>query len=91
MSWNDPEGYTTGAIMLCKVGSHELALQALTKAVDGGYTVVEPLLRDPWLEPLRGDPRFPEIVRRAEARRDEAFAVFRAEGGETLLGARAAA
>ena len=91
MSWSDPEGYTTGAIMLCKVGSHELALQALTKAVDGGYTVVEPLLHDPWLAPIRDDPRFAGIVRRAQARRDEALAVFRAEGGETLLGSRAAA
>ena len=91
MSWNDPEGYTSGAILLCKVGSHELALRALTKAVNGGYFVVEPLVNDPWLEPLRGDSRFTELVRRAQAGRDEALAVFRAEGGEALLGPRAAA
>ena len=91
MSWSDPEGYTSGGIMLCKLGSHDLALLALGKAVDGGYTVTEPLLHDPWLAPLRDNPRFAEILQRAQARRDEALAVFRAEGGEGLLGLRSAA
>ena len=81
----------TGGIMLCKLGSYELAQQALTRAVDGGYTVVEPLLHDPWLAPLREAPRFTETLRRAQARRDEALVVFRAEGGERLLGLRSAA
>ena len=79
MSWSDPEGYTSGGIMLCKLGSHDLALLALGKAVDGGYTVTEPLLHDPWLAPLRDNPRFAEILQRAQARRDEALAGFRAE------------
>ena len=86
MTWGDPEGFMTGGIMVCKLGSYELALQAVTRAVDGGFTVVEPLLHDPWLAPLREDPRFTETLRRAQARRDEALAVFRAEGGEALLG-----
>jgi hypothetical protein len=81
----------TGAIILCKLGSYELALQALAKAVDGGYAVTEPLLHDPWLAPLRDTPRFVEILRHARARRDEGLAVFRAEGGEALLGLRSAA
>jgi len=68
-----------------------LALLALAKAVDGGYAVTEPLLHDPWLAPLRDNPRFIEILRRAQARRDEALAVFRAEGGERLLGLPSAA
>ena len=91
MTWGDPEGFMTGGIMLCKLGSHDLALLALGKAVDGGYTVTEPLLHDPWLAPIRDNPRFIEILRRAQARRDEALAVFRAEGGEHLLGPRSAA
>jgi hypothetical protein len=90
MSWSDPEGYATGGIMLCNVGSHDLALQAFEKAVDGGYTVVEPLLNDPWLAPLRENPRFTQILQRAQAGRDKALAVFRAEGGEALLGPRSA-
>jgi TolB-like protein len=86
MDWSDPEGYTAGGIMLCRLGSHDLALHAFRLAVDGGFTVIEPLKKDPWLAPLRVDPRFDEILRRAEARRDEALAVFRAEGGERVLG-----
>ena len=49
------------------------------------------LLHDPWLAPLRDNPRFAEILQCAQARRDEALAVFRAEGGERLLGLRSAA
>ena len=57
-----------------------------------GYTVVDPLLHDRWLAPLRENPRFTEILQRAQARRDEVLAVFRAEeGGETLPGLRSAA
>jgi serine/threonine protein kinase len=91
MSWSDPEGYTSGGIILARLGSHEMALQALRHAVDGGYAVTEPLHHDPWLAPLRHDPRFAEILRLAQTRRDEALAVFRAEGGERLLGLRSAA
>ena len=52
---------------------------------------MEPLRDDPWLAPLRGNPRFTDILQRAQAGRDEALAVFRAEGGEALLGPRSAA
>ena len=91
MNWSDPEGYMSGALILARLGSHDLALHAIGAAVDGGYSVVDPLVHDPWLAPLRADGRLREILRRAETRRDEALTVFRAEGGERLLGLRAAA
>jgi len=91
MNWSDPEGYMSGGIILARLGSYDMALHALGAAVDGGYSVVHPLLHDPWLAPLRDDQRFQEILRRAETRRNEALTVFRAEGGERLLGPRAAA
>jgi serine/threonine protein kinase/tetratricopeptide (TPR) repeat protein len=89
--WPDPEGYMTNGLVLSRLGSEEMALQALKAAVDGGFHVPHTLLNDPWLAPLRDDARFAEIVRVAQARRDQALAVFRAEGGERLLGLRAAA
>ena len=91
MNWSDPEGYMSAAIVLARLGSRDLALHALGLAVDGGYSVVHPLLHDPWLASLRDDGRFGDILGRAETRRHEALAVFRAEGGERLLGLRAAA
>jgi len=91
MTWADPEGYMTGALILARLGSNDLALHALGLAVNGGYSVVHPLLHDPWYAGLRDDARFRDILGRAEARRNEALTVFRAEGGERLLGLRAAA
>ncbi len=89
--WPDPEGYMTNGLVLSRLGSEEMALQALRSAVDGGFHVPHTLLTDPWLAPLRNHARFGEIVRVAQTRRDHALAVFRAEGGERLLGLRAAA
>ena len=81
----------TGALILARLGSNDLALHALGRAINGGYSVVHPLLHDSWLAPLRTDSRFRDILRRAEANHNEALAVFRVEGGERLLGLRAAA
>ncbi len=89
--WKDPEGHLMGGLLLSMLGSHDHALRKLGDAVEGGFYPVHLLLHDPWLAPLRGDPRFAEIVRIAQRRRGEALAVFRAEGGERLLGLRAAA
>jgi eukaryotic-like serine/threonine-protein kinase len=91
MNWADPEGYMSAALILARLGSRDLALHAIGAAVDGGYSVVHPLLHDPWLAPLRDDERFRDILRRAETRRNEALTIFRVEGGERLLGLRAAA
>ncbi|MGE3175963.1 MAG: protein kinase [Vicinamibacterales bacterium] len=90
-SWGDPEGYIAQAIILSRLGSHDMALLLLGLAQDGGFYAPDTLANDPWLDPLRADPRFGEILQKAQARRREAFAVFRAEGGERVLGLRAAA
>jgi serine/threonine protein kinase/tetratricopeptide (TPR) repeat protein len=90
-SWNDPEGYLAQAIILSRLGGHDLAIQLLGDAQKGGFTAPDTIAGDPWLTPLRSDPRFAPILQEARARRAEALAVFRAEGGERLLGLRAAA
>jgi tetratricopeptide (TPR) repeat protein len=85
-SWHDPEGYMSQAIILSRLGSRELAIRLIADAVAGGFTVPETLANDPWLSPLRTDARFDEVLARASARCAEALAVYRAEGGERLLG-----
>jgi serine/threonine protein kinase/tetratricopeptide (TPR) repeat protein len=90
-AWNDPEGAMAQAVILSRLGSHDMALRLLAEAQDGGFTAPDTLVGDPWLAPLRSDSRFAEILQQAQARRREALAVFRAEGGERLLGLRAAA
>jgi non-specific serine/threonine protein kinase len=86
-SWSDPEGLMFNGAILSHLGSTELALKLLRASVDGGFYVPSALLRDPWLDPVRHDARFGQIVALAQARSREALVVFRGEGGERLLGA----
>jgi hypothetical protein len=44
------------------------------------------MARDPWLDPLRGNPEFSIVRRAAEARYCEAVQAFLAAGGGRILG-----
>jgi serine/threonine protein kinase/tetratricopeptide (TPR) repeat protein len=67
------------------------ATQILGRAVDAGYAARDALARHPWIDPIRRDPGFADVRRRAEAARERALAAFREAGGETLLGVDALA
>jgi hypothetical protein len=54
--------------------------------MDRGFFCPAALLRDPWLDPIRGEPTFHEVVRRADLRSRDAEAGFRRLGGDRLLG-----
>lgn len=47
-----------------------------------------PLLRDPWLDPLRGSKEFIDLLRKAQEVHCEAVQSYLALGGEALLGAQ---
>jgi TolB-like protein/tetratricopeptide (TPR) repeat protein len=68
------------------LGEHPDAIRMFRRAVEGGFHAYSFYLQDPWLDSLRGDPTFDEILRFAQARVQEAGEAFAASGGERILG-----
>ena len=84
--FKDPEGEYYLARQLAYLSDAARAVHALRAAVDGGYFCYPFMASDPWLDPVRGDAGFKQILSKAEALHREAMEVFRADGGPTLLG-----
>lgn len=82
----DPEGRYYVARQLAYLNDIGRATHVLRSVVDGGYFCYPQMASDPWLDPIRGDAGFQQILHRAEALHHEAIEVFRAEGGPSLLG-----
>ncbi len=83
---SDPEAFYGIAAGLAQLGRPARALDILERAVGTGFFVASAFVRDPLLEPLRAEPRFAALVRRAEEGRAAALAAFREAGGDRLLG-----
>ena len=83
--FDDPEAVFQEGWLLCDVGEHERGLARLRKAVAKGYFVAPTLANSRQFDPLRSDPAFQELLRNAEAGRQQAQAAFRDAGGERLL------
>ncbi len=82
----DPEGWYLLARSLSRLGARGAALDRFERAVEGGFFCYPAFKRDAWLDPLRTDPRFTRILKRAEERHRDAQAAFTAAGGEAVLG-----
>ena len=68
-------------------GERARALSTFTLSLDRGFILYRILTReDPWLDSLRSDPEFVDLLLRAESRYRSALAAFREAGGEQLLG-----
>jgi eukaryotic-like serine/threonine-protein kinase len=65
---------------------HPRALEMFRRAVEGGFYSYMMFAEDPWLDPVRTQREFPEILAFAEAQHREAVAAFVAAGGERVLG-----
>ncbi len=81
----DPEGVYLVARSLAFIGQHASALDLFAHIVEAGFFCPQILLRDPWLDPVRGERRFNAIVARARERSQDAEAEFRRLGGDQLL------
>ena len=82
---NDPESTFMDATYMARLGLPGVVEQ-LARAVDAGYPVADALARHPWLEGVRSEPGFAEVLERARRARDQALAAFREAGGDRLLG-----
>ena len=84
--FRDPEGWHLMARSLVRVGEHERGIAMLADTIEDGFYCYPALVRDPWLDAVRGNPAFKRVLRRAEERHREAQEAFLAAGGEKVLG-----
>jgi hypothetical protein len=71
---------------LSYLGAADRAISELQRAVDQGFFCYAVLLRDPWLDALRSDIRFSQILSTAKLRHENARKLFSEAGGPQILG-----
>jgi len=81
----DPEGQFYMARALAHVGADDDAIGRIASAVDGGFFCYPFFVSDAWIDSLRGDARFVEVLRRAEAKWREAQRAFEEHPGSRVL------
>jgi tetratricopeptide (TPR) repeat protein len=85
INFPDPEGLYYMGRGYARVGGLEQALGMLDHAERGGFFCYPFFMRDPWLDPLRGDARLNEILHRAESKWREAKSAFESHPGSRVL------
>jgi serine/threonine protein kinase/tetratricopeptide (TPR) repeat protein len=85
-TFRDPEGLFYIARQLAYLGAKSPALEMLSLAVAKGFFCYPAMLRDPWLDSLRGAGEFNELLRQAQELHREAVQAFYDLGGEAVLG-----
>jgi TolB-like protein len=72
----DPEGQYYLARSHARLGYADRAIELFDRAESGGFFCHPWFVRDPWLDPIRADRRFIDILRRAESRSRDARRAF---------------
>lgn len=85
-TFRDPEGMYYLARQLGYLGEQKRALDLLSRAIDNGFFCHQAMLRDPWLDALRGRHEFTALLNKALHLHREALTAFQAGGGAALLG-----
>jgi tetratricopeptide (TPR) repeat protein len=85
-TFRDPEGMFYLARQLSYLGQEAMALDMLSRSISNGFFCYPAMVRDPWLDSLRGRPEFTDLLRKAHQLHREAVSSFLALGGNSLLG-----
>jgi hypothetical protein len=83
---SDSESDSVNGKLFALMGQLDRALEFMARSLDSGYNCYPILSSDAAFEPVRSDPRFEELLKRAEKMTAEARKVYRECGGEDLLG-----
>lgn len=81
----DAEAHYYHSRQFAALGEGAKTLNALTRAIDGGYHCYESLAADPWFDAIRDEPGFQRLLARAREGRQAAASAFRAAGGPGIL------
>jgi TolB-like protein len=81
----DPEILFYSARHLARIHETDLAISALSKAINRGFLCASAMSRDPWLASLRSSSGYAALLQEAERRREETHAAFLAAGGERVI------
>jgi hypothetical protein len=85
LDFPDPEGAYYLARARVRAGAYDQGIDFFDRAERGGFFCHPFFIRDSWLEPIRGDARFMEILRRAEMRCREATRAFEEHPASRIL------
>jgi serine/threonine protein kinase len=88
-TFRDPEGMYYLARHFSYLGEEASALDMLSRAIENGFFCHQTMLRDPWLDALRGRKEFTALLNKALQLHREALTAFLAGGGASLLGIHA--
>jgi tetratricopeptide (TPR) repeat protein len=84
-TFRDPEGMYYLVRQLSYLGANDSALEMLRRSIEHGYYCYPALVRDPWLDGLRGRVEFSNLLHEAHQLHLEALRAFLADGGDALF------
>jgi DNA-binding winged helix-turn-helix (wHTH) protein/tetratricopeptide (TPR) repeat protein len=82
----DPEGCFYMGLIMAHLNENQRALAVLNDCIDNGFSSLNVLLRNPWLESLRSTAAFQTLLERAAQQLAEAQTVYQSANGSQLLG-----
>jgi len=88
-SLRDPCAAYYAARFVARLGDRERAIPLLRQTLDDGFCGYTFMMHDPWLDPVRGDPQFQDLLRRELEVRRQAQMAYLEAGGDRLLGVSA--